>query len=263
MRTSTMSRPGFWRRLLRRSKRSVEEGISSFEFNAKGDISEDIKRKYGFDGDLLEFFANNRGRSLIHKWHHYIPIYDRYFKQFRNRKVRFLEIGVSKGGSLEMWRRYFGPEAIIFGIDIDAGCKVHDGRFAKVRIGSQSDEAFLRSVVEEMGGVDVVLDDGSHNMRDVISTLRTLFPLLDWSGIYLIEDLHTAYWKKYGGGYASPSNFFNVVRDVIDDMHRWYHGRPMTEHAVGEHCVALHVHDSIVVIEKGAAYPPVHSQVYE
>jgi len=261
MKISTLLRVGFWRRFLRGVPESAENGISAFEFPVGADISEDIKRKYGFDGDLLRIFIQRRSASLVHKWHHYIPIYDRYFSPFRNRNIRFLEIGVSRGGSLEMWRQYLGPQAIIFGIDVDPECGVYDGRHAQVRIGSQSNHDFLASVVEEMGGIDVVLDDGSHNMKDVVATLRFLFPKLNSSGIYLIEDLHTAYWKKYGGGYASPNNFFNFVRDLADDMHHWYHGRPMLERSIGESCTALHLHDSIVVLEKNTVHPPVHSQV--
>ncbi len=73
-----------------------------------------------------------------------------------------LEIGVSKGGSLALWRKALGDRATIFGIDIDPKCAEFDGKFAKVRIGSQADASFLKSVVDEMGGVDLVLDDGSH-----------------------------------------------------------------------------------------------------
>lgn len=248
-----------WRqfRIGRRSKKS----IPFFECPKNVDVFEDIKEKYGFDGDLLRFFAQPKGDFLVHKWHHYIPIYDRYFGAYRNKKIRFLEIGVSKGGSLRMWRQYFGPEAIIFGVDVDPACSVYNGTFAEVRIGSQSDAEFLMSVVREMGGVDVVLDDGSHHMSDIHFSIRTLFPLLNQNGLYLIEDLHTAYWHRYGGGVGSSQNFFSVVRNVIDDMHRWYHDKPMSEQLISESCSGLHVHDSIVVLEKSAVHPPVHSQV--
>lgn len=230
-------------------------------FSPNGDIRADIESKYKFDGDLLNIFLNDQRDFLVHKWHHYIPIYDRYFRHFRGRQVRFLEIGVSKGGSLEMWRQYLGSDAIIFGVDIDPECSKYDGRFAQVRVGSQTDLNFLSKVVEEMGGIDVVLDDGSHNMSDILFSLRALFPRLNQEGVYLIEDLHTAYWRKNGGGYRSEKNFFNVVRDLIDDMHHWYHEKKMREQLIGECCSGLHVHDSIVVLEKGGVYRPVHSQV--
>ena len=34
---------------------------------------------------LLELFTNNQNQ-LVHKWHHYIPLYARYFKPFQGDK---------------------------------------------------------------------------------------------------------------------------------------------------------------------------------
>ena len=227
----------------------------------KGDsVADDIRMKYGFDGDLLRIFAGNKG-EVVHKWHHYIPLYDRYFAKFRGKPVRFLEIGVSKGGSLKMWRQYLGPEAVIFGVDIDPACAAFDGEAGRVRIGSQDDPRFLADVVAEMGGVDVVLDDGSHVMAHVRDTLSALFPMLAPGGVYFIEDMHTAYWKPYGGAYRWPRNIFQEVRWIIDDMHEPYHGRSPRMPGIGPMVSGLHVHDSIVVLEKDPVFGPVHSQV--
>lgn len=62
--------------------------------------------------DLEKYFRENKG-NLIHKWMHYFEIYDRYFKQYRNKEVTILEIGIYQGGSLQMWKDYFGPAAMI------------------------------------------------------------------------------------------------------------------------------------------------------
>ncbi len=224
------------------------------------DVSADIRSKYGFDGDMLGIYAGNTG-PVVHKWHHYIPIYDRYFGPMRGRKLRFLEIGVSKGGSLQMWREYFGPDMVLFGIDIDPDCAAFDGQAGQVRIGSQDDPAFLRDVVAEMGGVDIVLDDGSHQMQHLRDSMNVLFPLLSNGGVYAIEDLHTAYWPRFGGGYTRDSNFFTEVRSMIDDMHHWYHDHPPHDPARAAWVTGIHVHDSIAVIEKGQVHPPTHSKV--
>jgi len=225
-----------------------------------GDVAADILERYGFDGELAEIYASNRDFE-VHKWHHYIPLYDRYLARYRGTGVRFLEIGVAKGGSLQMWRRFLGDEAVLFGIDIRKGCAAFDGLFGQVRIGSQDDPDFLARVVDEMGGVDVVLDDGSHRMSHIEASLRVLYPRLADGGTYMIEDLHAAYWKGFEGGIDAPGNFFNSVRAIIDDMHRRYHhkglNRPEMEGAVS----GVHVHDSLVVIEKSVPRAPVHSRV--
>lgn len=229
--------------------------------NLDRDIRQDISQRYAFDGDLLNIFLEGTERT-VHKWHHYLPIYDRYFGHWRGREVRFLEIGVAKGGSLDMWRKYFGPEAKIFGIDINDDCRKFDGVSGTIRIGSQADREFLQQVVEEMGGViDVVLDDGSHNMNDIKTTLEALFPRMSDNGVYMIEDLHASYWRSFGGGYFAKGNFFNHVRSLIDDLHRWYHAFPVKHPRVSDYCSAVHIHDSICVFERGSVERPTHSVV--
>lgn len=242
------------------SRLGVSEGIERMAFNEKLDVREDILSKYGFDGDLLNLFVNNKGYP-VHKWHHYIPIYDHYFSKFRDRKVKFLEIGVFKGGSLQMWREYFGPDATIFGIDTDAQCKELDGIAGQVRIGSQVDNDFMRNVVEEMGGVDIVLDDGSHQAKHVRKTFQCLFPMMSPYSIYMIEDLHTSFWRGYGGGYRSKSNFFSFANDLINDMHHFWHVNPIKYPKLADLCSGIHFHDSIAVFERGNVFKPTHSVI--
>jgi hypothetical protein len=128
--------------------------------------------------ELHKLFYSNAD-TLVFKWRHYLKIYEDHLSRFRNTPFHMLEIGVAQGGSLSLWRRYFGPEALLFGIDIDDRCRQFDKRDAHVRIGSQDDPAFLRSVVSEMGGVDVVLDDGSHMASHQLTSFQVLFPLLN------------------------------------------------------------------------------------
>ncbi|MES2145039.1 MAG: class I SAM-dependent methyltransferase [Pseudomonadota bacterium] len=234
--------------------------MRKFNFPPDRDIAEDLAQSFGYTGDLVDIYTSTKG-TLIHKWHHYLPLYDRYFGPWRGKPVRFLEIGVSRGGSLSMWRRWFGPEAVIFGIDINPRCRVHDGIDGQVRIGSQDDPKFLKRVVEEMGGVDIVLDDGSHQMAHVRASLEVLFPQLTVGGVYMIEDLHTAYMSGFGGGLESPDNFFRLLNRLIDDMHRWYHPQPMLNSNLGRWMTGFHVHDSIVVIDKAPVLRPTTSKV--
>ncbi len=209
--------------------------------------------------EIDELFWANDG-PVVHKWHHYLPIYDRYLTPLRGRPVRMLEIGVSRGGSMALWRKFLGPDAVLFGIDIDPACAVFDGHSAQVRIGSQADPDFLRAVVAEMGGVDIVLDDGSHVSAHIRASLDTLYPMLSVGGLYIIEDLHACYWRKFGGGYGRPGSFLEVVKTMIDDIHHWYHDMGQRIGATAGHLGALHVYDSMVVLEKTVVAPPLHSR---
>lgn len=173
---------------------------------------------------LEALFYGNTGR-VVSKWPHYLPIYEQLFARFRGTRVRMLEIGVQAGGSLDLWRRYLGPEAVLFGIDIDPACAARVEAPNQVRIGSQADPDFLRAVVAEMGGVDVVLDDGSHVASHQRESFATLWPLLAENGVYVIEDMHSSYWPRLEGGYLRPGTAVEMIKGLIDDMHGWFHGR--------------------------------------
>jgi hypothetical protein len=223
-------------------------------------IADDVRSRFSFAGDIVDIFVSHVGEG-VHKRHHYFPLYELYLRRWRNQPLRFLEIGVSKGGSLEMWRQYFGPQAQIYGLDINPACSRFNGQFGQVRIGSQDDPVFLNAIVDEMGGVDVVLDDGSHIMSHIRTSFLTLFPRLSEGGSYIIEDLHTSYWNEFGGGVNESANFYNFIRELIDDMHKWYHESGVKHSATAGLVTGIHVHDSLAAIDKGQAQRPVHSLV--
>lgn len=205
--------------------------------------------------DLERLFYGNTGR-LVHKWRHYLPIYERHLGGYRGKPFRMLEIGVFQGGSLELWRRYFGPEATLYGVDINPDCAGFVDAPNQVRIGSQADPDFLRSVIGEMGGLDIVLDDGSHVASHQRASFDALFPLLAEGGLYMIEDTHTAYWPTWEGGHRRPGTAIEFAKELIDEMHGWYHGKQARQD-IG----AISFHDSIIVIEKARQERPGHIQV--
>ena len=102
---------------------------------------------------------------------------------------------------------------------------------------------------------------GSHRMDHVRASLEILFPKLNAPGVYMLEDLHTAYWPDYGDGLDAKSNFFRVVGDIVDDMHRWYHGTPAKMRSTKGRVSEVHLHDSMVVLEKAENHRPTHSRV--
>jgi hypothetical protein len=217
-------------------------------------------------GHFAELFAKHHGR-VAHKWIHYFEIYDRLFERFidgvalpdgSRRPLHFLEIGVSHGGSLELWRETFGPDAVIFGIDIDPNCANLDRDDLQVRIGSQADPDFLQSVVDEMGGVDVVLDDGSHVAMHQRVSFDTLFPLLSANGLYVVEDTHTAYFFDFGGGLRRRGTIVEVAKGMVDGLNKWYFRAPVGRRAkmAWRDIVSIQFFDSIIAFEKGPRRRP-------
>lgn len=200
---------------------------------------------------LGQMFDQHDGR-LCNKWVHYLPIYDRVLSDRRGTGVRLLELGVQEGGSLDLWRRFLGPDAVIHGLDVDPACGRLSTDDLPVHIGSQADRAVLALVVTAMGGVDVVIDDGSHVARHQRQSFDALWPSLPDGGLYIIEDTHTSYWLRHGGGFLRPGTAIQVAKSLVDGMHRWYHRAPLRSRArmARDEVGSVTFYDSIIVIEK-------------
>lgn len=200
--------------------------------------------------DLEKYFLNNNKR-LLHKWFHYFEIYDRYFSKFRNKEISILEIGVDNGGSLQMWKEYFGLKAKIYGVDIVKECKQFEEDQIKILIGSQEDENFWDTVKTLLPKFDIIIDDGGHTMNQQITTYECMFPHLNEGGIYLCEDNHTSYMDPnlWGGGYKNPNSFIEYSKNFIDYIHAWYN-TDMPNHNDIKNIFGIHYYDSILVIEK-------------
>lgn len=242
------------KKLVDRARRNFGPDIQTMtKFGSADPIGPEVRAENEFE----RFFFSSSGRKL-HKWTHYLPIYETYFRPWRGSQVRMLEIGVQNGGSLEMWRSYFGSDAIICGIDINPECSKFDGESAMVRIGSQADHKFLADVVREMGGVDIVLDDGSHRSDHMRASFEALFPLLADGGVYLVEDCHACYWTDHHGGYSWPWSFLTYSRSLVDDMHHWYHRRGSRSGQIGKDLEYVHFYDSVVAFKKRVGFRPKH-----
>jgi hypothetical protein len=134
------------------------------------------------------FYERNKGPG-IWKLSHYFDIYDRHFRKFCGREVHILEIGIYSGGSLDMWKDYFGPKCHIYGVDISPRCKSHERQGVKVFIGDQSDPVFWADFRKQVPRIDIVVDDGSHAAYDQVISIEQLLPHVSPGGVYLVEDL--------------------------------------------------------------------------
>jgi len=204
--------------------------------------------------DLEKYFIENN-KNILHKWYHYFEIYDRHFSKYRGKSINILEIGVFGGGSLQMWKTYFGKDAKIFGIDINPECKSLEEDNVKIFIGSQEDKEFLKTVASEIGIIDILIDDGGHTMKQQIITFESLYNHISENGTYLCEDLHTSYWPSYGGGLENKSSFIEYSKKMIDHLNGWYHNG---KNDITKNTYSMHYYDSILVMEKRIIKTPWH-----
>ena len=206
--------------------------------------------------ELEQYFVANQTR-LMHKYLHYFDIYDRYFNSYKNKSVTIVEIGVSHGGSLQMWKSYFGNQATIWGIDIDPRCKSMEEENIHILIGSQEDPAFLKTIIEKTGPIDILIDDGGHTQKQQRISFEILFDCIKTNGIYLCEDTHTSYWNIYGGGHLRKGSFTEYAKGLIDQINAYHSEESSLEvNRLTDTINSIHFYDSIIVIEKKQKIKP-------
>jgi cephalosporin hydroxylase len=167
--------------------------------------------------NYLEVYKEHSG-FVSHKWIHYFFVYDRIFRRFleKEKPVKMLEIGVQNGGSLEIWKKYLPQGSIIHGVDIDEKCKLL--KFSEgisFHLGNAADVDFMEKTFDDIE-FDVIIDDGSHICKDVIKTFKYLFPKMKNGGCYIVEDMHTSYCKKFGGGIYNKKSSIEYFKKLID-----------------------------------------------
>jgi hypothetical protein len=215
---------------------------------------------------LYDIFLSNRRQDLA-KWHHYFDIYERHLAPYRGRAVTVLEIGLWRGGSLRMWREYFGTAARICGIDVDPATAAYERDGYDIFVGDQADRTFLRQVKDELGAIDIVIDDGGHKMSQQVNAFEELYP--ETRHVYIVEDTHTSYWPEYQD--RPTGTFIDYAKDKVDALHEWHRQPPEDRRLyavppaerlrpveVSQFCAqtrSVHFYDSIVVFEKGENPP--------
>jgi hypothetical protein len=181
---------------------------------------------------------------------HYFDIYERHFERFRGISPVMLEIGVSGGGSLAMWKAYFGAGSRILGVDIDLACKQHETQDIEVFIGSQDDPDLVATILRTHPKIDIVLDDGSHMMRHVIGSFGLLYDHLAPNGVYMVEDTHTCYWPEYEGGLGRDGTFMELAKNKLDEINAVHTRGAVPVSAFTRSTDSITCYDSVVVFER-------------
>lgn len=211
-------------------------------------------------GDLMKFWLFEEHRC-INKWVHYFPIYEKWFAPYRDKEIVFVEVGLENGGSIQMWRNYFGKGAKIVGVDIYPPCKQFENADENifVEIGSQDDENFWHAFKEKYPRVDILLDDGGHLSNQQIVTFREMFPHIKDGGLYVCEDCHTSYWNLVTsdeqkllqrGGVGVDGTFIEFAKKLIDEINAFHTKGVLPPTYNTLNMGGIHFYDSVVLVEK-------------
>lgn len=208
---------------------------------------------------LEDYFYGNKAHQ-IYKWTNYLEFYDKHLNQFVDREITILEFGVQHGGSLQMWKHYFGKQARIIGVDFNPRCKELEEDQIEIFIGDQANRAFLGELKNAIGPVDIIIDDGGHTMKQQLTTFDEMWPALKNGGVYIVEDVLTSYWPMYGGGLRKRNTFIEFSKRLVDQLNAWFgEATGATDLKIDkytESIKAIHFYASLVVFDKANMVTP-------
>ena len=145
-------------------------------------------------------------------------MYDRILTPWLDKEIKLLEIGVRKGGSLQLWRDYF-PRGTVVGIDLKPPERFVPGERIQLFEGSQADTAFLSEVAIRTApeGFDIIIDDASHIGELTRTAFWHLFDHhLKPGGLYAIEDWGTGYLDDFPDGKTPDLRHPHVSQNLVN-----------------------------------------------
>jgi SAM-dependent methyltransferase len=199
-------------------------------------------------GRLERYFDEIREGRGIWKWRQYFDAYERHLSKFVGHAPTLLEIGIYSGGSLGMWRDYFGHGARIIGLDIEPATKCYEDEATEVLIGDQSDRAFWARFRQDVPSLDIVIDDGGHAPHQQLATLEELLPHLRPGGVFICEDIHGAN-NTFGAYVAGLVQNLNTM--TVESLRGNFENGVMSRATPFQRAIhSVHHYPYMVVIEK-------------
>lgn len=172
----------------------------------------------------MDNLALQAGTDKSSSFHNYTEVYSQLFSSLKDKPIKFLEIGIYKGDSVKLWEKYF-PKAELHFIDIEPNYIQYTSSRAHYHFLDQANSKAVKSFAKAVGGeFDVIIDDGGHQMKQQMVSFQALFPYLKSGGLYVIEDLHTSYWKHFGGfgdtknPVAGPGTTIHFLKNLVEDL---------------------------------------------
>lgn len=198
--------------------------------------------------DISEAWEAHDGR-IVFKSTHYLAAHQRHLARFQGTAPTVVEVGVYKGGSLQLWRRYFGEGTRVIGCDIDPACKEFEEDGIEVMIGDQADPDFLAEVAARAGTIDVLIDDGGHMVAQQLATFDALYPCIAADGVYVCEDVNTSYDPAFG-----PGSFVEEMKARVDEINAWLRNVEPTDFT--RTTAGICFYPALIVVEKAPMEPP-------
>jgi len=194
---------------------------------------------------LFQIYEKTPYLSIKHS--SYFHVYETLFGPYVGKPITFVEVGVLNGGSLFMWREFFGSQARIIGVDLNPAAKKWEAEGFEIHIGSQSDPAFWEGFFRQVGQVDLLLDDGGHtNAQQIVTVQKSLDAVRD-GGMIVVEDTHCSYFTEFGN--PSRDSFVSFGKRIVDHVHARHPRVKPPVQRFGECIASVRFFESIVAFD--------------
>jgi predicted O-methyltransferase YrrM len=153
--------------------------------------------------DKANFYNNTYG-------HGYTRFYETYLEKLRNKNLKILEIGSFSGSSAASFIKYF-PNAEVFCVDVNISNFVYSSKKIHVFGADIINKKEIMKLLNQIKKTynfdlfDVIIDDGSHKLFDMLFTLNILYEYVIKDGYYIIEDYKLAEMHEH---LNDPSEIF-------------------------------------------------------
>ena len=191
------------RNLIYKFKKKIQIDKDDFESNSL----DTLFNYYGSDKANIFKISNKIG-------HGYSKFYENKLEKLKDKEVNILEIGSFAGSSAAAFSKYF-KDSKIFCFDINISNFKFESKKIHVFGIDINDEKkikkFLNTIFinHKIDKFDLIIDDGSHNLSDIIIGLKLFFKFVKNKGLYVIEDFkHPNYYK----------NNKNIDHILIDEL---------------------------------------------
>jgi len=182
--------------------------------------------------------------ALCVKHDSYFQAYEALLASYVGQPITFVEVGVFNGGSLHMWREFFGAQARIIGVDLNPAARKWESEGFEIFIGDQSDATFWRDFYQAVGPIDILLDDGGHMNHQQLVTAEHAFDHLNDGGMLIVEDVHTSYMPGFNS--KPDHSFVHFAKHIVDAVNGRFPGIDTGANLYQDRVWSVSFHESIV-----------------
>jgi len=195
----------FKRHLIYKLRKKISIESDNFKFKSL----DELFHHYG--SDKAETFKINNKPG-----HGFSKFYKEKLKKFKNKEINILEIGSYSGASAAAFVKFL-PNSNIFCFDVNISNFKYKAKNIHVfgvdinnekKINKKLQSIFLKY---KFCKFDLIIDDGSHNLKDMLVGLKFLFKFVNSGGIYVIEDF------KHPNYYQYNNNLNHILIDKLLD----------------------------------------------